>query len=694
MTANGPANEDVPGRSGARRRRSFAKSSWWQGLLGKGTFDDRVDVRPDITTREAVTLLGRSLKLITEAKGLFLCKFLLQLGMVVPGLYLPWMLRIVVDNAIRQEPFDTTEVRLPPFMEPVQFLAEGQAPMGIMLTITVMFVVMLLLFGSRMGGLRMDLLQGQDAATQAENQLSAGGSAGGGIWGLTELMVNVRLTQTLANRLRTRLFRRLSRMPMTALDDQRIGDSVYRVLYDAPMMPNLVYDLTFTSFFMLVSAVANLYVLQYSYGQVAPELVLMAWLSVPVAFACTFPFSGPLRRTSQNKRAAGAATTNTMEESMSQIAAVQSLGAGERERDRFAARSSQAFQRERYSLAVVLISAAVAFGALGGAGIYVTVLVTNRIIDGSMSVGDFATLLGIFAQIATPAGYFGAFWIKLQDVIAAVRRVFFFLDFPSEEDRVGGTRVATIRQGVTLEHVHFAYPSDPRGSDSLGKKALRDVNVHFGMGELIAIVGPTGSGKTTLAYLIPNLLTPTSGRVLIDGRDARELEIGSLRRHVTYVFQEHLLLSESIRENLLLANPEATQEQLAAALATAGCDDFVEALPHGLDTELGRSGDTLSVGQQQRLSIARGLVRDSSVLILDEPTAALDPQTENALVAALKAIAEKRLVIVIAHRLSTIKNADAIVFLEDGVVREFGSHDELMAKPSGAYREFVALQTA
>ena len=671
--------------------------SVWKDVLGKQAFDDRIDTRPDIRTAEALSTMARSAKVVAAAPGLFTAKALLQLGMVVPGLYLPWLLRIVVDHAVRQEPFGTTEVVFPPFMAPVLHLVQGQPPLGVLLTMTLFFTALLVFFGSRVKPWSSELLQGQDLATQAENQLSAGNSTGGGVWGLLEFMVHVRLTQRLANHLRTRLFRRLAKLPMTALNDQRIGDSIYRVLYDVPTMPSLVYELTLAPFFALLSAVLNLYILQYSYGEVAPELVWIAWLTVPAAFLATYPFSGALRRASQNRRAAGAATTNAMEESLSNVAAVQSLGAGKRERERFATRSAESFRRERYHLAVILVSASVAFSALGVGTIYVTVLVTNRIIDGVMSVGDFAALMAIFPNIVLPAGYFGAYWIKLQDAIAAARRVFFFYDFPSEADRTGGVELPRVSQGVRLEGVSFAYPNTPdatdEGAGSAGNLALREVTLDFQVGELVAIVGPTGSGKTTLACLIPALLSPTAGRVLIDGRDAREIRLDDLRRQATYVFQEHVLLSDSIRENLLLGHPQASEAQLFAALETAGCMEFVRELPAGIDTVLGRAGDTLSVGQQQRLCIARGLVRDSSILILDEPTAALDPHTENLLVASLKAAAEHRLVIVIAHRLSTIRHADRIVFLDQGEVREAGNHNALMAKPNGAYREFVELQT-
>ncbi|HIM36245.1 MAG TPA: ABC transporter ATP-binding protein [Pseudomonadales bacterium] len=497
-------------------------------------------------------------------------------------------------------------------------------------------------------------------------------------------MVHVRLTQSIANRVRTRLFHRLTLLPMTVLDDQRIGDSVFRVLYDVPEVPDLAYRVTLTPFFMGLGALISLYILQYSYGAVAPELIWIAWFAVPAAFVTTFPFSGALRRTNQNKRAAGSAATNAMEESITQVGAVQSLGASTQVSSRFASFSDQTFLRERYAIAVIIFVASIAGGVFAAAAIYVTILVSDQIIENTMTPGDFAVLLGIYYQISSAAGYYGAIWIKLQETLAAVRRVFFFLDYRSEENRSEGQQLDNIQESVVLEDVSFDYPD--------GKRALDRINVELPINKLVAIVGPTGAGKTTLAYLIPSLLTPTSGRILIDGIDIRELNVDSLRRHVTYVFQEHVLLSDTVRENLLLANPDATESKLHEALETAGCNEFLEKLPDGIDTVLGRSGDTLSVGQQQRLSIARGLVRDAKILILDEPTAALDPQTEQRLVGALENAAKDRLVIVIAHRLSTIRHADRIIFLEDGRIVESGSEAELMARPDGRYRTFVELQ--
>ncbi|MCY4093950.1 MAG: ABC transporter ATP-binding protein [Gammaproteobacteria bacterium] len=661
------------------------RSNIFQEVIGKNQFDDRIDTQSDLTTWEALQIIGRSLRQITAEKRLFSAKVVLEMGLIIPGLYLPWLGKIVIDNVIQQRPFNTTEIEFPPFMQPVLNLVQDQDPLQIMFSITMISIVGMIFLGMRTYGLGAGLHAGQDAATQAENQISASYSSGSGLWGLAAFMVGVRLTQRLANRLRTRLFERLSRMPMSVLDDQRIGDSIYRVMYDVPMAPDLFFQLTIVPFLMMLNAGISLYVLQYSYGDVSPELIWIAWATVPAAFIITFPFSGGVRRTSQNKRAAGSATTNAIEESVSNVAAVQSLGATGEQSTRFAARSEQSFLRERYYIAVVIACSCIFAAVSGLAGIYVLILVSDRIIEGIMSPGDYAVLIGVFYSIAMPAAYLGAYWIKIQDVIAAVRRVFFFMDYESEEDYFGGEECAAIERGITFERVCYTYPN--------GTQALVDIDLFFKFGDVVAIVGPTGSGKTTLAYLIPSILQPSDGRVLIDGRDALEFDVVSIRRQVSYVLQEHTFLSATIRHNLLLANPKATDAQIVQALETAGCMEFVSELPNGIDTRLGRGGDTLSVGQQQRLSIARGLIRESQVLILDEPTAALDPQTEQTLLNSLRRAAENRLVIVIAHRLSTIRQADQIVFIEDGRIQEIGTHDELIARPTSSYREYVELQS-
>jgi ABC-type multidrug transport system fused ATPase/permease subunit len=373
-----------------------------------------------------------------------------------------------------------------------------------------------------------------------------------------------------------------------------------------------------------------------------------------------------------------------MEETMNNIGAVQSLGGMKQETRKFAKRSAQQFWRERVAL-VIGVAIFLVIGVFGQAiGLTISYVTSELAIDGQLTAGDYFAVLALYLGIQGSAGEIGGIWAGLQGAVAAIRRVFFFIDYTSEDDDEGDLELRSIDGGVEFRGVDYAYPD--------GRKALTHVDLQLHKGELIAFVGPTGAGKTSLAYMIPAFLKATQGEVLIDGEEVSRYTLDSLRRQVTYVFQEHSLLAESVRDNIRFANPDATEEELMAALETAGCLEFVERLPDGIDTILGRSGDTLSVGQQQRLSIARGLVRDSKILILDEPTAALDPKTENALVRALQTASTDRLVIIIAHRLSTIRRADRIVFLDQGEVKDIGSHDALMASQNSPYRHFVELQ--
>ena len=648
-------------------------------------FDDHIDTGPEISNADAVRIVWRAVKLLVHAKGLFATKFLMSTAIWIPGLFLGWFGKIIMDHVINGRELDADEALFPPHMKPILRFLEGREPMEIMLLVSGMFVVGLLLIGTRGGGTGAGVHGGRDAASHAENAISSGGSRAGSIWGLAEWWVNVRMNQRVANALRTRLFNRLTRVPMTSVDDQRVGDQIYRVIYDSSEVPEIVYQATFEPFFVLLGYLITMYQLE-TYANVAPELIWLAWVMFPVVLFSTLPMTRVIRRANHNNRAAGAATTNAMEETMNNIGAVQSLGGARQETRKFAERSAQQFWRER--LAMVIGVALIFFISLFGEAIgLITGYITSGFaITGQLTAGDFFALMGLYESVRGAAGDFGGLWVKLQGAVASLRRVFFFVDYGTEDDTDGERQLTALGEGVKFDGVDFVYPD--------GRQALRDINLELGAGELVAFVGPTGAGKTSLAYMIPAFLRATRGRVSIDGVEVGDYALDSLRREVTFVFQEHQLLAESVRDNIRFAKPDATDDEVHAALAAAGCTEFVASLPEGIDTVLGRSGDTLSVGQQQRLSIARGLVRDSKILILDEPTAALDPRTENALVRALHTASAERLVIVIAHRLSTIRQASRIVFVEDGEIRDVGDHDSLMADPNGSYRRYVELQTA
>ena len=649
-------------------------------------YDDRIDVDTDLSLTQTFAMISRSLGLLTKVRKLFAYKFVFATVALLPAIVLPWLLKIVVDQVILQQPIDET-VRFPPFLNPLLNLIDGMTPSDIMISLTILFLVLLVFFGMRaMPSIQTErdgIPAGHDAATQSEQALSTGGSQTSGLWGLLETLLTIRMTQRLANSLRTSLMGRLTRLEMTTLDDQRIGDSVYRVMYDAPMLPEICYKLTVAPFLLLVNAVLSLWMMQYSYGAIAPEIVWLAAALMPMTLILTAPLSGIARRVNQESRAAGASTTNQMEQNVDNIGAVQSLGGSQVESENFAEKSKESFKRHRIAFMVDLAAIALSYAALIISLGWAFVLTTDRIIAESLSPGDYAVLTGFFFILAGNARLAGKYWIDLQRNVAAVRRGFFFIDYTSELDPESDP-LPIIEKSVELENVSFAYPD--------GRQVLKDVNLSLPLGELVAIVGPTGAGKTTLAYLLPGYIKPSAGRIRFDDIDLADTRVNEIRKQVTYVFQEHMLLSESIRDNLLLANPQATEEQMLDACRLAGAMEFIEQFPDGIDSVIGKGGDTLSVGQKQRLSIARGLVRETPILVLDEPTAALDPKTENALVEALRNTAQGRLVVVIAHRLSTIREADRIIFLEEGQVRDVGNHASLMAQPTSAYRKFVELQ--
>jgi len=220
---------------------------------------------------------------------------------------------------------------------------------------------------------------------------------------------------------------------------------------------------------------------------------------------------------------------------------------------------------------------------------------------------------------------------------------------------------------------------------------LKDVSFTIAPGQVVGVVGPTGSGKSTVLSLIPRFYDPSAGRVLIDGKDVNTFKLAALRSQVGFVLQETVLFRGTIKENIAYGRPGATDEEIIAAAKLANADEFITRMPHGYDSVVGERGDTLSGGQRQRIGIARAVIRNSPIMILDEPTAALDTESERLVVEGLERLMKGRTVIMIAHRLSTLRDADKIIVIKDGVVAEEGTNDELIAR-GGVYAELHRAQ--
>ncbi len=308
------------------------------------------------------------------------------------------------------------------------------------------------------------------------------------------------------------------------------------------------------------------------------------------------------------------------------------------------------------------------------------------LVEGTLAPGAFIAFTVLAARILSPIKWLGKFPAIVQPGLAAAERAFELLDAqPEITDSPDAREVDGFEDAIRLESVSFEYEA--------GEPVLRGVDLEIGRGEVVALVGPSGAGKTTIANLVPRFYEPTAGRITLDGVDLRELRIGDLRSLMGIVTQETILFHDTVRANIGYGVGDVPQEALESAARAAHAHDFIAQLPEGYDTVLGERGTRLSGGQRQRIAIARALLRDAPILILDEATSALDTQSEALVQQAIERLMEDRTVLVIAHRLSTVRKADRIVVMKDGAVVDQGTHDELLER-DGLFRRLYQLQFA
>jgi len=638
---------------------------------------------------DTLRLLARTLRYVTPFRARFVAKFVLLLVSMLPLLVLPWPAKIVIDHVVEGIPIGRQARPYPPFLAPLMERLAGLDHFEIVLAVVCFQLALVLLVGAAgSGATERDsadayLSSGHDQATRTDNQANAGFSVASGLLGLWDLRFTIRLSQAVNHHYRARLFERIQTLPLTTFDDQRIGDAVFRVLYDTPAITSAVYRILFTPAAGGALALAVVVTLRALYGDHPLLWQSAAWL-LAIAFAVALPFAGAVRRRSLAARGAGATATSSLEEGLANVLAVQSLGAESHARGVFDRASWGSFQSHRALIALGMGVFLVGIVPALWVATRVFSYVADLVIAGELSRGDFILLFTYYIMLAFSCVELGSIWLRVQESAAGLERVFFLMDLPAETDPPEAEPLAALASEVRIEDAHYAWPD--------GTPALRGVSLEVRVGEVTALVGPAGAGKTTLAYLIPRFLEPQRGRVTFDGKDVRRAFRSALRSQISFVFQETALFDATVEENLRIGDTQASDAALRFASRVAGADEFIRALPQGYQTPLGRSGGKLSVGQRQRLAIARALVRDPRVLILDEPTSALDSETEQRLVVALREASHERAVLVIAHRLSTVRAADTIHFVDAGRVIESGSHDQLMARPGGAYRRFVELQ--
>ena len=501
--------------------------------------------------------------------------------------------------------------------------------------------------------------------------------------------------QRVNQHLRVEMLSRVEHLSLRYHSDSKTGDAIYRIYQDSATIVNVLLYMVISPLRVVAWATFGIVVLLLF----SPALgFLLVAAAVPTIMLMRF-YIPKIRVAATLSREYNSDLTSRIQETLAAIRVVKASGAETRLMERFQSDSQKAldaaFDMRKYIAYLTVSVAVVGLSFVFIADYFMATWAIrgdSTFLGGSIALVGFAVWnLGAF-KVATGRGEevsaqiweLAFYWSTVQDLVAGLKRAFFLLDLEPEVVDVESPQAFPEKlKEVRIENIEFGYQPD--------RMILKGASLSAKTGTVTAIVGATGSGKSTLMSMLLRLYNPDSGAVLVNEVALSQMSAEDVRSNVSIALQQNVLFATSVADNIRYGRSDIDQGQITAAAQVACADDFVRAMPDGYDTELGERGGKLSTGQRQRISIARAVLRDTPILILDEPTASLDAETERRVMANLGEWGRERVVFIITHRLSTIRNADQIALLEDGVIKELGSHQQLLAQ-NGAYAEFVAAE--
>lgn len=549
----------------------------------------------------------------------------------------PWSLKAVVDNVLGGQP-------LPPALAAIVTSIVGSSTAGFLL-----------------------LVVGAGLAIQLAGEVAL----------MVHTQLQVDTGQRIVYDLRARLLAHLQALGLRHHVTTRTADSVYRLEADA----YCVNDLVMGGIFPLATAFLKLAVMFVILARLDLSMALLSLSVVPFLYACLRFYSARMIERAERVKESESALIERLYEVLSSIKVIKSFSRERFELGRFVETGAQTMHaRLRLTWQESLFGVVVGAITLVGTALVITIGGLH-VLSGELTVGGLLVVIAYLAAVYNPLSSIAHTTGSLQQALVSARRVRDIFALTPEPLEGGGVDAAALTGDVRFESVSFAYDAD--------RSILTDVSFEAHPGEMVAIVGLTGAGKTTLVSLIPRFFEPTGGRVLVDGRDVSDYALRPLREKIALVPQEPVLFAGTIADNIRYGRLDATHAQIVAAARAAHVDTFVSRLPKGYDTPVAEAGATLSGGERQRLGIARALLKDAPILILDEPTSSLDAISEESVFEALRTLRAGRTTIVIAHRLSTIRDASRILVLHEGRVIAQGRHNDLL-ESNDLYRRMCA----